>query len=95
MACPPVSPSANCPPIVPPTAVQALGDTHATPWSEPPDECAGCGVGCISQRDPFQRSTNDLLRGPTTEPTATHTLTDVQETPVSVELLERPNRGVR
>ena len=95
MACPPISPSANSVRVDPPTAVQELADTHATAWSELPDECAGCGVGCISQRDPFQRSASDLLRGPTTEPTATHTLTDVHETPVSVALRERPNCGVR
>ena len=48
MACPPRSLSANSRSIVPPTAVQDLADTHATAWSELPDECVGCEVGCIS-----------------------------------------------
>src|SRR5215470_5309133 len=59
-----------------PTAVQAAGAEHATPFSRPPPD--GVGAGWMCQAVPFQRSTRLPRSDP---PTATQADGPVQATP--------------
>ena len=82
--------SASVPAFDWPTAVQAAGDRHDTPYKMPPP-CGGSAVGWILHVAPSQRSE----RVPELEfPTAVHDASDVQDTLQRVFCVDPAGFGV-
>jgi hypothetical protein len=73
------------PPMLMPTAVQNVNETHETPIRTPPAARTGIGAVWPDHDLPFQRCTSTSGSNPweAVEPTAMHDEDDVQETALS------------
>lgn len=82
-----------------PTATHALLEAHDTAESHPDHpRTVGVGVRSVAHVDPFQCSINGTgssVTGKSRNPTATQSLVDIHDTPLSSVSLECAGFGIR